>query len=200
MILVAGMPASGKTSFAKRLSSELKIPLITKDEIVEILYDKVGFRSSRKKQALNVSSMEIMFQIAESLMKVKKMMILESCFDKTMQAKLEELINQYSYTPLTLLFEGKTEVLYNRYIERDMSPERHKGHVFTDHYPQRLKSSKIFTKPITFDEFKKITEDRCLKDFLIGNDIIKVDTTDFDKFDIEDIIETVKDKLNINRY
>jgi|GEM_PF-3391078 len=41
MILVAGMPATGKTTLANYLSNKLKMPLVCKDRLKEIIWDGV---------------------------------------------------------------------------------------------------------------------------------------------------------------
>ena len=51
-ILVAGMPASGKSTFAAWLSREKHLPCMSKDQIKELLFDTVGFRSRQEKVAL----------------------------------------------------------------------------------------------------------------------------------------------------
>ena len=44
-ILVAGMPASGKSTIAVRISESLGIPMLSKDSIKEMLFDDLGFHS-----------------------------------------------------------------------------------------------------------------------------------------------------------
>ena len=41
-ILVAGIPAAGKSTMAKAISKRLKLPIISKDGIKELLFDNVG--------------------------------------------------------------------------------------------------------------------------------------------------------------
>lgn len=40
-ILVAGMPASGKSTLALKISRELNIPMLSKDSIKERMYDDI---------------------------------------------------------------------------------------------------------------------------------------------------------------
>lgn len=40
-ILVTGMPAAGKSTMAEVLSERLKLPVISKDTIKELLFDNV---------------------------------------------------------------------------------------------------------------------------------------------------------------
>lgn len=43
IIIVAGMPASGKTTFVNKLSKALGYPVLEKDAIKEELFDVIGF-------------------------------------------------------------------------------------------------------------------------------------------------------------
>ena len=38
-ILVAGMPASGKSTIAEKISEALEIPMLSKDSIKEVLFE-----------------------------------------------------------------------------------------------------------------------------------------------------------------
>ena len=44
IVIIAGIPASGKTTYARHISSKLHIPFIGKDAIKEKLYDVLRFR------------------------------------------------------------------------------------------------------------------------------------------------------------
>lgn len=197
LILIAGMPASGKTTFAKRLSAELEIPMVSKDEIKEILFDRVGFHSRAEKVALGVGSMDIMYYFTESLMRTNKQIILENNFENISKPKLQELINKYHYTPITVLFDGDIKTIYNRFIERDNSPTRHRGHVVNTEYPESL-HNKVNPPQIEFEDFQKNFEKRGTRNFNIGDDVIKIDTTDFNKVDFDAVINQIKDRLGLN--
>ncbi|EKQ56043.1 MULTISPECIES: AAA family ATPase [unclassified Clostridium] len=196
IILIAGMPASGKTTFAKRLSEELQIPMVSKDEIKEILFDTVGFHSREEKVALGVGSMNIMYLFAESLMRTNKLIILENNFENISKPKLQELINKYHCTPITVLFDGDMKTIYNRFIERDKSPTRHRGHVVNTEYPESINSNSI-SPQIKFEDFQKTFEERGIRHFNISDDTIKIDTTDFDKVNYGDIINQIKNKIGM---
>lgn len=197
IILIAGMPASGKTTFAKHLSDELQIPMISKDEIKEILFDTVGFHSREEKVALGVGSMNIMYLFTESLMRTKKLIILENNFENISKPKLQELINKYHYTSITVLFYGDIKTIYNRFIERDKSPTRHRGHVVNIEYPEQKNSNVIYNE-MKFEDFQKIFEERGIRDFNISDDVIKIDTTDFNKVDYGDVVNQIKEIIGIS--
>ena len=64
-ILVTGIPASGKSSIGKFLAENLKLPIISKDTIKELMYDVIGFQSRDEKVKLGIASMNIMYYMAE---------------------------------------------------------------------------------------------------------------------------------------
>ena len=71
-ILVAGMPASGKSTIAVRISESLGIPMLSKDSIKEVLFDDLGFHSRAEKVQLGTAAMHILYYAAAQLMKVGK--------------------------------------------------------------------------------------------------------------------------------
>ena len=75
-ILVTGIPAAGKSTMAKVVSEKLKLPVISKDTIKELLFDNVGFQSRTEKVKLGIASMEIMYYVASQLMKAGQPFIL----------------------------------------------------------------------------------------------------------------------------
>lgn len=54
-ILLAGMPASGKSTVARYLSEQMKLPMISKDSLKEVLFDTIGFHSRAEKNKLGVA-------------------------------------------------------------------------------------------------------------------------------------------------
>lgn len=49
IIIIAGMPASGKTTIANKLGIAFGYPILEKDSIKEELFDIIGFDSTRKR-------------------------------------------------------------------------------------------------------------------------------------------------------
>ena len=66
-ILVAGMPASGKSTMAKAISEKWSLPLLSKDSIKELLYDNIGFGSREEKGKLGVASMFVVSVIPSGI-------------------------------------------------------------------------------------------------------------------------------------
>lgn len=193
LIILSGIPASGKTTFSKYLSKELRIPVISKDFIKEILFDELGFQSRAEKVQLGVTSMNIMYGLAKESMKIGVPVILENNFENGSKEKLIELIETYDYKVINIRFEGDISTIYDRFVKRDLSEERHIGHVTNQCYPP--KEPFIRTTSLTLEDFEKMIISRGILDFDIGGDIIHVDSTDLSKINDSQIIYEVKDKI-----
>lgn len=133
-ILVSGIPASGKTVLAEYLSASLHIPVVSKDKIKEILFDTIGFRSRTEKVALGTGAMEAMYYFAGQMMRAGQPFLLENNFENVSRPGIQSLLEKYGYQAVTVRLTGDYNVLFNRMIERNNSPDRHKGHIVNDYY------------------------------------------------------------------
>lgn len=192
-ILVAGMPASGKSTMAKALAEKWKLPVVSKDSIKELLYDTIGFRSRAEKVNLGIAGMEIMYYVAGQLMKAGQPFILENNFEYSSECGIKTLLEKYQYPALTITLTGDKKVLYQRFLERDISPDRHRGHVVNDCYPEKKERSpeEIKAASISYEDYAHSVEKRGFDAFFAGNRQIKVDTTEFTKIDMEELFSQI---------
>ena len=93
-ILVTGIPAAGKSTMAEAISERMKLPVISKDTIKELLFDNVGFQSRAEKVNLGIASMEIMYYAAGQLMKAGHPFILENNFEYSSEYGIKSLIKK----------------------------------------------------------------------------------------------------------
>lgn len=189
-ILIAGMPCSGKSTFAEYLSKKSKLPYMSKDIIKEKLYDTVGFKSREEKNNLGLGAMEILYYFAEEEMKTGNAFIIENNFENVSKPELLALIKKYNYYPITVMFDGNDEIIYERFIKRDQMPGRHRGHVVNTKYPEVGQAPKYV--PMGLAKFKDKIEKRGWKTFDVGGTRIVVDNTDFSKINYDDIMNKIK--------
>lgn len=201
LILVAGLPATGKTSFAKYLSESMKIPMVSKDVIKEHLYDTVGFKNRAEKVALGEAATNIMYHFAQMHLEVGQPLILENNFESTSKPALEKLIDNYKCKAITVRFYTDINVLVERFLVRDRSPERHRGHVVNTKYPEieGAPTLSIEAQAINPDQFLYAVEQRGMVDFSIGSEEIVIDTTDFSKVSYEAIVLQIKAILSLQK-
>ena len=186
-ILVTGIPASGKSTMAKAIAEKLNLPVISKDTIKELLFDHVGFRSREEKVNLGIASMEIMYYAAEQLMKAGQPFVLENNFEYSSERGIKDLLEKYQYPALTITLTGDYEVIFQRFLERDASPDRHRGHVVNDCYPEKRSVSPEDAKitSISYENYMQGIKQRGFDTFSVDGKWIRVDTTDFSKIDME---------------
>lgn len=188
-ILVTGIPAAGKSTMAEVVSERLKLPVISKDTIKELLFDNVGFQSRAEKVKLGVASMEIMYYAAGQLMKAGQPFILENNFEYSSEQGIQTLLERYQYSALTITLTGDYKVIYQRFLKRESSPDRHRGHVVNDCYPERKEKDPETSrsKTISYESFVRGIEQRGFDAFCADGRQIKVDTTDFSKINMEEL-------------
>ncbi len=122
LVVVAGLPASGKTTLARALAVELDLPLISKDTIKEAMFDALGTGDLEWSQSLGKAAHMVMYGIAGEVGSA----ILESHFwrgvaEDDLRALGRPLIQVYCRCP--------TEIAAERYRQRASSPDRHPGHL-----------------------------------------------------------------------
>ena len=64
--VVTGLPASGKTTVGSAVASELQLPLIDKDAILETMFDEIGIGDSAWRTKLSRSADLIMQRMAQA--------------------------------------------------------------------------------------------------------------------------------------
>jgi len=122
VVVVTGIPASGKTTLATALSMQLGWPLISKDVVKEALFDALGTGDLEWSQRLGRAGHVVMYSLAARNPKV----ILEAHFQRGMaepelQALHRRIVQIYCRCPV--------DVAAERYRRRIEDPNRHAGHL-----------------------------------------------------------------------
>jgi predicted kinase len=122
IVVVAGVPGSGKTTLARDLAPELGLPLLSKDTIKEALFDALGTGDLAWSRALGRAAHVVLYALAAEAGSA----VLESHFwpgkaEEELAALGRPLIQVYCRCPVELALE--------RYRRRAVSPDRHPGHL-----------------------------------------------------------------------
>ncbi len=193
-ILVTGIPAAGKSTMAQSLSERMKLPVISKDTIKELLFDNAGFQSRAEKVNLGIASMEIMYYVAGQLMKAGQPFILENNFEYLSEHGIKNLLEKYQYSALTITLTGDYKVIYQRFLERENSPDRHRGHVVNDCYPEKKENNlkTLKANPVSYENYVCGIEKRGFDAFCVDGRQIKIDTTDYSKINMEELFSQIR--------
>lgn len=182
IIIIEGYLASGKSTFALRLSKSINVPYLIKDTFKTALCASVPINRREESSKFSTVTFDAMMYATERLLEVGYPIIIEGNFVPTGVKKADEagtikaLIDKYAYIPLTYKFVGDTQVLHKRYVERDKLPERGQANM-------------MFSEPLLSD-FEKYCSN--LDAFTVGGKVIEIDTTDFSKVDFEMLVETAR--------
>lgn len=188
-IIIAGMPASGKTTAAKSLSEAFGFPILEKDAIKEELFDVIGFWEYAQKRLMDVAATAVLLRCADSLLGSGSSLILVNNFRDTVQPQVQEMLNRRGCQCVTVFFSGDADVFYKRYVERDLRHERHLGHVLQDRYPPLPGDPLEYT--MSREEFAEKFEKLGMADFRIDGPRIEVDATYPERIDMDKLISEI---------
>ena len=102
-------------------------------------------------------------------------------------------MEKYQYPVLTVTLTGDYKVIYQRFLERDASSDRHRGHVVNDCYPEKegCDTEGRQRKTLSYEEFVQGIKRRGFEACSVGGERIKVDTTDFSKINLGEIMSQI---------
>ena len=149
LIIVCGLPATGKTTFANALSKELKIVCLHKDTIKEALYESFGFSSLDDSKQLGTHSVTLLYKLAEEQLKNGVDLIMEAPFYFEEDYKLfRKWKRKYKIKIYSIICGADKETRDNRFTHRD----RHQAH----HDIDRLIEKDKYNNPKSEAVYKKL--------------------------------------------
>jgi predicted kinase len=121
LIVVTGMPSSGKTTVAEGLSRRLRVPVIAKDEIKESLYESVGAGDVSAAAVLGGAAYALIFALARTMLGSGVAVIVEANFFLDQEPEFAKLPE---HRTVQLHCAASLAILCDRYATRS----RHAGH------------------------------------------------------------------------
>lgn len=130
LLVVHGGSAVGKTTLAKRLSSDLGYVLLAKDNFKELLYDTLGKPPTRDESTVyGLAATKALYASASTFLDSGKNVILESAFTKgRAESDIEALDVNRDLKIVQIYVTASPKVRLARYEMRIASGERHSGH------------------------------------------------------------------------
>ena len=130
-------------------------------------------------------------------MKVKQPFILENNFENVSRDGLMKLLDQYEYKAITVTLTGDYRSIYQRFLQRNASPERHRGHVVNDCNPEENrgkeeKGSENRGAEVSYESFVNGIGNRGMDKFKANGPQILLDTTDFGKVDLYRLLDEIE--------
>lgn len=79
-LIVSGPPAAGKTTMARRIAQDLRLPLIEKDVLKDALYKAMGFGDQDWSRQIGIAGISLLFLTADRMLQAGSSPITESNF------------------------------------------------------------------------------------------------------------------------
>lgn len=175
LVIVSGPPGSGKTTAGRAIARARGLPFFNKDDIKEILFDKLGWSDRAWSMKLGVGSAVILHDIAEKMLEAGASVVVENAFHKDFATPLFlELAKTCECDLIQVDFRASRDILVERFQKRAVA-DRHPGHADSSHigdFRQRLGSG-------TYEML------------IPGAHLITVDTDDWALVDTEKICNNV---------
>lgn len=132
LVIISGAPASGKTTLADRLSLDLRLPIVAKDELKEALADAIGppfdLPTSMR---LGEGAYAMLYLVALRLLEARTGLIVESNFRRGVsETDLRPLLGRSD--PALINCSAAPDVVQARYAARHERGDRHPAHLDAD--------------------------------------------------------------------
>jgi len=129
LILINGIPGSGKSTLTDKLQQDLGLPALRKDFLKEALFDELGVRDRQWSRLLGRIVSEWQYSAVEAFLSQGESLIAESAFFKEFAAApISESVQKYGARCIELYCETDPDELVRRFNERRTDGTRHAGH------------------------------------------------------------------------
>lgn len=123
LLIINGLPASGKSTLAGGLANLLNLPVFKKDDIKEQLADSIGIVDLKFSRLFGKASYVTLYSVARELLKNKCSLIIEGNFgagDET--SAFVDFLKHGNYVVIEVLCYASSQILFDRFSSRKRHP------------------------------------------------------------------------------
>ncbi|MBD3290863.1 AAA family ATPase [candidate division KSB1 bacterium] len=130
IIIITGLPATGKTTLGRKIADRFGLPFFSKDEIKEQLFDTIGTGDREWSRKLSRASNALLMIILQQMIEAGRFCIVESNFPpEEYDEKFRLLVQNTPFRILQIICKTERPVLQKRLEDRARSGSRHPGHL-----------------------------------------------------------------------
>jgi hypothetical protein len=176
-IIVTGLPSTGKTRLARRISKRFRLPLACKDDYKEAFFDTLGWGDRAWSRQLGQAAGDALRLFLVAHARAGEPCIIESNFPPEAAPELRAMQQAHPFRPFQIVCRTEGPVLLARFRAR--VGRRHPGHgdeaLAEDLAPLLLAG-----------EYAPLE---------IGGKVYEVDTTDFDAVNYDGLKDAIEQEL-----
>ena len=177
LMIVSGFSCTGKTRLARKIGKKFSLPVFGRDDFQESLYDSLGYSDRQWSKKLGIVSYCLLYLATEKILDSSNSVIIESNFKiKPDTEKLKKIKDKYQCYLLQVHCHVEIPLALSRFKHRATSGERHPGHVDS----------------LIDDEMEFNFKQGGYEILDICDTTIKVDTTNFETIDYDDLFNLIK--------
>lgn len=136
LIIVCGLPGSGKTTLAKELSKKIRVACICKDDIKERLYDSMKLSTLEDSKYIGKPSIDVMMHLAEQQLINGVDVIIEAPFNFSEDYPLfNNWKEKYDLDLYSIICSVDFEERKKRFLKRARHEAHHDTQRISDHLP-----------------------------------------------------------------
>jgi predicted kinase len=125
LIIILGAPASGKTTLARRLSPDLSLPCLCKDDVKEALFDVLGVTDREGSRRLSDASFAALLKLAATLLAAGQSCMLEGNWRPEHAPAIAALLASHGARAAQVSSTASAAEIERRFAAR----VRHAGHL-----------------------------------------------------------------------
>jgi len=185
IIIITGLAATGKSWLANIITEFTSLPLITKDDLKIELFSSLGTKDRAWDRSLGITALNLQRLILEKMLEKRVSIIVESNYlDQYDGDRFRSLAKSFDVEFLQIVLGTNGETLIERYTKRALRGEKHP----------------FFNEQNNIEEFRERLRPGFVDPMDLPGKVIKVDTTDFAKVNIQELKKKIALFLKSDKY
>ncbi len=133
VILVNGMPGTGKSTLASKLRDDLQLPLVSKDGLKEYFYDVLGVTTRDESRAVGAACLDMIYALTREYAAQGLSVMIESpMFYRYAKPEFEDILEEIDITFVEVHCRTNKDVRRDRMAYRRQHENRHAIHMLTE--------------------------------------------------------------------